>query len=77
MARRRAPASRTSRIRRTVRTIQRTALVSRIPKIVTDKAQKRLKRGSDMASREDSLGSYTGVNSDDPYEKPVQDADDL
>ncbi len=30
-----------------------------------------------MGSPEDTLGSYTGVNTDDPYEKPVQDADDL
>ena len=25
----------------------------------------------------DSQGSYTGVNKDDIYEKPIQDADDL
>ena len=25
----------------------------------------------------DPLGSYTGVNSEDRYEKPIQDADDL
>ncbi len=25
----------------------------------------------------DSQGSYTGVNSSDIYEKPIQDADDL
>ena len=25
----------------------------------------------------DPLGSYTGINSDNEYEKPVQDADDL
>ena len=25
----------------------------------------------------DPLGSWTGVPADDPYEKPVQDADDL
>ena len=25
----------------------------------------------------DTQGSYTGVNSDDKYEKPIQDADDL
>lgn len=30
-----------------------------------------------MASAEDALGSYTGVNTEDPYEPPVQDADDL
>ena len=30
-----------------------------------------------FASGFDSLGSYTGVNSDDIYEKPIQDADDL
>lgn len=42
------------------------------------KSKKRaLKKGADMQSQEDSLGSYTGVNTDDIYEKPVQDADDL
>ncbi len=30
-----------------------------------------------MRSREDTLGSYTGVCSTDEYEQPVQDADDL
>ena len=30
-----------------------------------------------MQSRFDVLGSYTGVESFDKYEKPVQDADDL
>ena len=25
----------------------------------------------------DPLGSWTGVPTDDPYEKPIQDADDL
>ena len=25
----------------------------------------------------DPFGSWTGVSTDDPYEKPVQDADDL
>lgn len=30
-----------------------------------------------MRSEEDVLGSYTGVNDQDPYEPPVQDADDL
>ena len=39
--------------------------------------KKGLEGGADMPSDEDSLGSYTGVNSDDKYEKPVQDADDL
>ena len=38
---------------------------------------KKLDRGADMRSKEDSLGSYTGVNSEDKYEKPEQDADDL
>ena len=37
----------------------------------------KLHRGANMRSKEDSLGSYTGVNSDDKYEKPEQDADDL
>ena len=30
-----------------------------------------------MRSPDDELGSYTGVNYDDKYEKPIQDADDL
>lgn len=30
-----------------------------------------------MASEEDALGSYTGVNTENPHETPVQDADDL
>lgn len=34
-------------------------------------------RGAAMRSEEDTLGSYTGVNSEDAFEKPVQDADDL
>lgn len=38
---------------------------------------KELKKGAKMRSEEDSLGSYTGVCSDDKFEKPVQDADDL
>ncbi len=39
--------------------------------------QKKLKRGADMRSQEDSLGSYTGVNYQNENEKPEQDADDL
>ena len=35
------------------------------------------KKGSKMTSSYDVLGSYTGTNSDDKYEKPIQDADDL
>lgn len=38
---------------------------------------KKLKSGADMRRKGDSLGSYTGVNADNAYEKPVQDADDL
>ena len=30
-----------------------------------------------MRSEEDVQGSYTGVDDADPYETPVQDADDL
>lgn len=37
----------------------------------------RLDRGADMRSKEDLLGSYTGVSAEDRYEIPVQDADDL
>ena len=39
--------------------------------------KKSLERGSKMRSEEDALGSYTGVCSENEYEKPVQDADDL
>jgi len=39
--------------------------------------KKPLKKGAEMRSKDDSLGSYTGINTDDRYEKPVQDADDL
>lgn len=37
----------------------------------------RLTGGADMRSGEDSLGSYTGVVTDDCHDKPIQDADDL
>lgn len=33
--------------------------------------------GEDTASRQDPLGSWTGVPSDNEYETPTQDADDL
>ena len=36
-----------------------------------------LQKGADMKSEEDVLGSYTGICTEDCYEKPVQDADDL
>lgn len=39
--------------------------------------KKTLKKGADMRSEEDPLGSYTGIYSEDEYEKPIQDADDL
>lgn len=39
--------------------------------------KKPLEKGADMRSEEDSLGSYTGISSENKYEKPVQDADDL
>ena len=39
--------------------------------------KKRLTKGADMEWDHDTLGSYTGVCSDDKYEKPIQDADDL
>ncbi len=35
-----------------------------------------LEKGAKMGSKEDMLGSYTGVSSDE-HEKPIQDADDL
>ena len=41
------------------------------------KRKKPLKKGAKMRSEEDSLGSYTGVCSENEYETPVQDADDL
>ena len=31
----------------------------------------------DFQSNTDVLGSYTGINLDDIYEKPIQDVDDL
>lgn len=39
--------------------------------------KKSLQKGADMRSDEDSLGSYTGICSENIYEQPVQDADDL
>lgn len=33
--------------------------------------------GEDTASRQDPLGSWTGVPSENEYETPTQDADDL
>lgn len=33
--------------------------------------------GDDTASRQDPLGSWTGVPSENEYETPTQDADDL
>ena len=41
------------------------------------KRKKALQKGAKMRSEEDSLGSYTGVCSENEYETPVQDADDL
>ncbi len=38
---------------------------------------KKLCKGADMRSKDDSLGSYTGVNTQNKFEKPEQDADDL
>ena len=35
------------------------------------------KTASKLKSSYDPFGSYTGVNTFDKYEKPVQDADDL
>ena len=36
-----------------------------------------LQKGADMKSEDDVLGSYTGICTEDRYEIPVQDADDL
>ena len=41
------------------------------------KKKKPLKDGADMLGKDDTLGSYTVICSDDQYETPVQDADDL
>lgn len=50
------------------------------------KRDKKQKSGEDLTTirpkadnsiDSDVLGSYTGTSSDDPYEKPIQDADDL
>ena len=60
-----------------MRRMARTAASPRL-RTVTDAGEKgALKRGAKMRSEEDALGSYTGVNNADPYETPVQDADDL
>ncbi len=40
------------------------------------KPKSTLKRGANMRSKEDLLGSYTGVT-EDGFETPTQDADDL
>ena len=39
--------------------------------------KKTRKKVSKMKSSYDVLGSYTGINPEDKYEKPIQDADDL
>ncbi len=39
--------------------------------------KKGLNKGADMRSDEDCLGSYTGICTENEYETPVQDADDL
>lgn len=44
-------------------------------KTATDKRS--LQKGADMKSEDDVLGSYTGICTEDRYEQPVQDADDL
>lgn len=41
------------------------------------KKMKSLPNGAKMRSKDDALGSYTGVVTDDCYDKPIQDADDL
>ncbi len=41
------------------------------------KKKNKNKKVSEMKSSYDVLGSYTGTNSEDKYEKPIQDADDL
>lgn len=39
--------------------------------------RKKLAKGAKMRSKDDFLGSYTGICADSDYDKPVQDADDL
>ena len=41
-------------------------------------SRKRTQNGkaAEMRSKEDVLGSYTGVSAEDEYARPVQDADD-
>ncbi len=39
--------------------------------------KKALEKGAKMRSKEDSLGSYTGICTDGACEVPIQDADDL
>lgn len=46
-------------------------------KHAANKKDKSLKSGAKMRSEEDVFGSYTGVVTDDCYDKPIQDADDL
>ena len=41
----------------------------------TDKRS--LKKGADIKSENDGLGSYTGICTEDRYEIPGQDADNL
>lgn len=41
------------------------------------KKKRALKKGAEMKSEEDSLGSYTGIQLKNDFEKPIQDADDL
>ena len=52
-----------------------TALVRGKKQVFT--ASDAIKRSSGCDIVSDPLGSWTGVPVDDPYEKPVQDADDL
>lgn len=52
-----------------------TALVRDKKQVFTASDAKKRSSGYDIVS--DPLGSWTGVPVDDPYEKPVQDADDL
>ena len=39
--------------------------------------KKRQKKGADMRSEGDVLGSYTGICPKNEEERPIQDADDL
>ena len=44
---------------------------------MSGKRKNALKKGAEMRSGEDFLGSYTGIPAESGHEVPTQDADDL